>query len=175
MIRGATLALVLAVGSVVHAAGPPKGKFVIHQPLKSGWGPVALAIVSLEQGYPVPDTNYCPTEEGADPAKQICLGASLADHRGHIVRLLAATPNFGNGKDMRRFRQIGTHAMREIDGGRLIAVLEKTDKGYFWMPWVAPLDHGTACLPSDLIATFAIQTSARNQPGEAGRICVRPD
>jgi hypothetical protein len=47
--------------------------------------------------------------------------------------------------------------VRSVGGGRFIAVLERTDSGYFWMPYQEKMSRGRACLNKDVIKAFAIR------------------
>ena len=171
------LILLVAVGAMLgrvvtvpaRAADP-----VIDMARPAGWGPVALAIVQLRTGKVVPDLYYCPPlEDGQTEENMICLGASYLDHPGHVVRLLAQSPEFV-ATDRQIFRRIGGHAARRGPGGRVIALLENTDSGYVWMPWFGQIEHGTACLPTALIARFALVLPANARGGENGERCFAP-
>lgn len=176
MSRAGALALAvaaaLAPAPVLAQASPG---FAIERPSEDGWGPVALAIVSLGRGYPVPGKSYCAPPPDDLPQEEkdrwICLGASIADHKGRIVRLLAASPDFLPFEE-RHFQRIGAHAMRWMSGGTMIAVIEKTKDGYGWMPWTRPLSGKEACLDRALIERFAIKLPPAGRVGSDNSYCI---
>jgi hypothetical protein len=169
-IAPALLSIVAAIvaGTAVGAKPEPAPRFSMKPP--ANWGPLALAVIQLQGSDKRAPGYYCPPPEGPD---DFCFGAAMFDQAGGIRRVLAASPTFGR-KKLGIFRTIGGHAQISIRGGWYVALLERTDSGYTWVPWQAELDHGKACLPASLIKTFSITMPADAWAGENESWCFKP-
>jgi hypothetical protein len=140
-----------------------------------GWGPVAFAVVRLEASDDLAEGYYCSSEPEEKPPEEewICLGAAMFYREGWITRLIAASPDFGKQRGG-RFKTIGGHSqIAFLDEGRYLALLERTDNGYIWVPWDQGLKGRLACIPEQVVKTFAIELPASLPKNEDGESCVR--
>lgn len=166
---GSVLAAALAVlipAQVLaqEASAPP---FALQNPGK-GSGPVVLAEIRLERGYPNGE-SWCPADTNWET--DICLGADLVIHKGRVVRKLGADAGADPVYERDRFKQIGGHAVRYVGGGRRVAFIEQTDKDYWFMQWSAPVEKGRFCLPADAIEHFGVESDLAFTAGENGARC----
>lgn len=130
-------------------------------------GPVILALIETERGYPNGDW-YC--EPDPDP-ESICLGASIVIHPGAVVREYGGSANVDPGWRAAKFKQIGAHAVRWVEGGRWLAVIEQTDADYYYIQWKTDAGNGRFCLPQMLIDHYRLQARPDFKLNEAGDRC----
>lgn len=156
------------------AAASPREPFTISTPDSPGWGRIVLAVVDHDRARPS-GGYYCPppgpgeTEEEAS----ICLGADFVEGPATIVRYLSPRPEGWRDPGSRpRVRFIGGHAVRYVDAGRQLAILEQTDKGYLWRSWSTAIDHGWACFPDTVVSSFRLTSRLRLQPRGQASNCV---
>jgi hypothetical protein len=133
-----------------------------------GWGPVALAVVHFSGSDDLADGYYCPPPESPD---EICLGATMFYQGGWIRRVIAASPDFGSGR-AGRFKTIGGHAMTAIGEDTYVAILERTESRYTWVPWRVQLTAGKGCVPEDVLKRFSVVLPPDARAGEDGELCV---
>lgn len=126
----------------------------IPSPTVNGpWGPLALIVLDRDRALPTGDW-FCP--ESDDP-EEICLGASIVEGNGQIVRYLSApTEGWTRNGLVQRFRFIGGHAVRWVDSSRSVAIVEQTEKGYRWIVWSGTIERGFACFPQAIVDNFHI-------------------
>lgn len=144
MVAGLFLAL--------SAASDPAAKFRLTPSEDSG--PVVLALIDLKRGYPNGDA-YCPPD--IDWETEICLGASIVIHRGRIERRYGWSDNVDHKWRARKFKEIGGHAVRRVEGGRWVAVIEQTDRDHWYVQWKAPIEHRRFCLPEAMVAHYQLK------------------
>ena len=131
-------------------------------------GPVMLALIDIGRGYPNGDW-YCPPDTNGEA--DICLGADIVIHRGVIERRYGWSDNLDPKWRASTFKQIGAHAVRWVEGGRWVAVIEQTDKDYWYVQWKAPIDRGRFCLPDAMIAHYKLQAPPELRRSESGARC----
>jgi hypothetical protein len=150
-----SVAVVTLIGA--SAGATVREAFTIGTPDTPGWGPIVLAVVDHDRARPT-GGYYCPPL-GPDEREEdaICAGASLVEGPADIVRYLSPRPDGWRDPGPRpRIRFIGAHAVRWVDSGRQIAILEQTDKGYLWRVWSAGVDRGWACFPEQVVREFRL-------------------
>ncbi|MGH6788008.1 MAG: hypothetical protein ACREBO_14365 [Novosphingobium sp.] len=149
VVAGALAACLLA-GTAALADEP----VTLAVPDEPGWGPLRLVLVDHDRAYPDGDF-YCPP----DPDEQsICLGADYVRGPVRIARYLSpGSPDwrFPGRKPIVRF--IGGHAVRFVDAGLKVELLEQTDSGYLWRVWAGEVERGWVCFPDNLIERFKLQ------------------
>jgi len=119
----------------------------------STWGPIALIVLDRDRAFPTGDW-FCPD---SDDPNEICLGDSIVEGDGQIVRYLSApTEGWVRGGLRQRFRFVGGHAVRWVDAVRSVAIVEQTDKGYRWVAWSTAIERGWACFPQAVVDRFQI-------------------
>lgn len=136
----------------------------------SGWGPIVLAVIDQNRARPT-GGSYCPP---SDDPEEICLDASIVEGSSETVRYLSQRPE--GWRDPGRFprvRFIGGHAVRWVDAGRQLAVLEQTNNGYLWRSWSTSVGSDEICLPSALIDRFRITARIPLSVGADGSRCFR--
>lgn len=139
------------------AAASPREPFTITTPDNPGWGPIILAVVDHDRARPS-GGYYCPPP-GPDEREEdyICLGADLVEGPATVVRYLSPRPEGWRDPGPRpRIRFIGGHAVRSVDAGRQLAILEQTDNGYLWRVWSTSVDRGWACFPDQIVSSFRL-------------------
>lgn len=139
------------------SASPPQAivSLQVPPPTTSGaWGPLALIV--LDRDRALPTGGWTCGELPLDP-DEICLGASIVEGDGQIVRYLSA-PTVGWVREgpRQRFRFIGGHAVRWVDSQRSMAIVEQTSSGYRWVVWSAPIVRGRACFSQAVVDRFHI-------------------
>ena len=124
-------------------------------PTASGaWGPLALIVLDRDRALPTGDWTCGEVELDPD---EICLGASIVEGPGQIVRYLSApTDGWVREGPRQRFRFIGGHAVRWVDSRRSMAIVEQTSSGYRWVVWTAPIVRGHACFSQAVVDRFHI-------------------
>jgi predicted DNA-binding transcriptional regulator AlpA len=160
----AALGVLLAPGA---ASAEP---FSLASPTEGQWGRLVLAVVDHGRARPT-GGSYCPPPEGPD---EICLGASIVQGSAEIVRYLSPRPE--GWRYPGRFPQvrfIGGHAVRWVDAGVRLEILEQTAENYLWRVWSVPAGDDLVCLPRDLIARFRIRTSIRYRSRAGQENCFR--
>jgi hypothetical protein len=144
--------------------------FSLTSPAEGQWGRLVLAVVDHNRALPT-GGSYCPPPEGPD---EICLGASIVQGSAEIVRYLSPRPQ--GWRYPGRFPQvrfIGGHAVRWVDTGMRLEILEQTAENYLWRVWSASVDDDLVCLPPALIARFQIRTSLRYRSRAGQENCFR--
>ena len=117
------------------------------------WGPLAAIILDRDRALPT-GASFCPV---SDDPNEICFGEAVVEGEGEIIRYLSApTEDWTRSGLRQRFRFIGGHAVRWVDAPRSVAIVEQTDKGYRWVVWSAPINHGFACFPQAVVESFRI-------------------
>ena len=151
--------------NVPIVAVSPTSRFSLHPEGSSG--PVILALIETERGYPNGDW-YC--EPDPDP-ESICLGASIVIHPGSVVREYGGSANVDPVWRAAKFKQIGAHAVRWVEGGRWLAVIEQTDGDYYYIQWKTDASHGRFCLPQTVIDHYRLEARPDFKLNEAGDRC----
>lgn len=155
------------------AAASPREPFTISTPDNPGWGPLVLAVVDHDRATPS-GGYWCP-QPGPDESEDdyICLGASLVEGPATIVRYLSPRPEgWRDPGPHLRVRFIGGHAVRYVDAGRQVAILEQTDQGYLWRSWSTSVDNGRACFPDTIVSSFRLTSRLRLQSRGQENNCV---
>jgi predicted DNA-binding transcriptional regulator AlpA len=158
------LGLLLAPG----AAGAEP--FSLTSPADGQWGRLVLAVVDHDRARPT-GGSFCPPPEGPD---EICLGASIVQGSAEILRYLSPRPE--GWRDPGRFPQvrfIGGHAVRWVDAGVRLEILEQTAENYLWRVWSASIEDDLVCLPQALVARFQIRTRIRYRARAGLANCFR--
>ncbi|HMO74246.1 MAG TPA: hypothetical protein PKD48_02810 [Sphingopyxis sp.] len=136
---------------------------------RSGSGPVILALIETERGYPNGDW-YCPPEpEGAE--ETICLGAAIVMHPGRVAHRYGGSDNVDPDWRASRFKAIGRHAVRWMEGGRWLAVIEQTDQDYYYVQWKVDARGNRFCLPQSVIDHYGIEAMPRFKLNRDGDRC----
>jgi hypothetical protein len=135
-----------------------------------GSGPVLLAIIERGRGYPNGD-SWCPPDTNWET--DICLGASIVIARGRIVRILGASENVDPKWRSRKFKAIGGHAIRYMEGGRALAVIEQTDQDYYYVQWTTETKNNRFCLPQSMIDHYKLATDMRFAENKDGEHCYK--
>lgn len=157
------VAVALAAGFIAAGDGAPKFRLT---PQGSS-GPVILALIETERGYPNGDW-YC--EPDPDP-ESICLGADIVIHPGAVVREYGRSANVDPRWRAAKFKQIGGHAVRWVEGGRWLAVIEQTDADYYYIQWKTDASSGRFCLPQTVIDHYRLEARPDFKLNEAGDHC----
>lgn len=165
----------LAALSLLATAAPasPREIFTIGTPDTPGWGPIVLAVVDHGRARPS-GGYYCPPL-GPDEREEdnICLGASLVEGPATVVRYLSPRPEGWRDPGPRpRIGFIGGHAVRWVDAGRQLAILEQTDQGYLWRVWSTSVDRGWACFPDQIVSSFRLTSRLPLRPRGGHDNCV---
>jgi hypothetical protein len=165
--RRASLA---ALGVLLASGAASAEPFSLTSPAEGQWGRLVLAVVDHNRALPA-GGSYCPPPEGPD---EICLGASIVQGSAKIIRYLSPRPQ--GWRYPGRFPQvrfIGGHAVRWVDTGVRLEILEQTAENYLWRVWSASVDDDLVCLPQALIARFQIRTSLRYRSRAGQENCFR--
>jgi hypothetical protein len=145
---------------------------------------VYAAIVSIEPRDGEYDGYYCPPEDPNDEGETICLGASILIQRGAIEGFIGARPDksdpwikAAHRTDVDgayvRLRMIAGHARRRVPAGRYLAVLEPTDKGYFYLQWYESVREAKGCFPSHLVEHYGARLELQQlKPATDGGRCI---
>jgi hypothetical protein len=130
--------------------------FTIAPPTEGTWGPIVLVVIEHRRAYPTGGYWCPPVDEG------MCLGASLVQGSARVVRYLSRRPEgWRDPGPVPQVRFIGGHAVRWVDAGVRLAILEQTDGGYLWRAWSSPADRGWACFDPEVISGFQITSQLR--------------
>ncbi len=142
----------------------------IEKPKDKEWGELYLVEIELPKSRPHPSEYYC---EGADDPESICLGASIIYRKGTLLRTLAST----DGKSLRgnkvSVKGIGRHAIRFAPAKYVVALLELTEDGYFWIPIQEDIEKSCFCLDNHAIEYFSINLKLKPRKSEAWNSCFR--
>lgn len=153
---GAVIAALVAAQPLAGSAPQAVVSLQAPPPATAGastWGPIALIVLDRDRALPTGNW-FCPD---SDDPNEICLGASIVEGPGQIVRYLSApTEGWVREGPRQRFRFIGGHAVRWIDSRRSMAIVEQTTSGYRWVVWTAPIVRGHACFPQAVVDRFRI-------------------
>lgn len=131
-------------------------------------GPVILALIETERGFPNGD-YYCPPD--IDWETEICHSASIVIHPGEVIRRYGASDNVDPKWRAAKFKQIGAHAVRWVEGGRWLAVIEQTDEDYYYIQWKADASRSRFCLPQSVIDHYKVQAKPDFKLNDAGERC----
>lgn len=132
-----------------------------------GSGPVILALIEMDRGYPNGDW-YCPPDPDEN---SICLGASIVIHPGTVLRRYGGSANVDPDWRATKFKQIGPHAARWVEGGRWLAVIEQTDEDYYYIQWKADASRGRFCMPAGMIEHYKLEAKPDFKLNDAGERC----
>lgn len=169
-LAGSLAALTLLAST---ATASPREPFAISTPDNPGWGPLVLAVIDHDRARPS-GGYWCPPvgpEESEDD--YTCFGASLVEGPATIIRYLSPRPEGWRDPGPRpRVRFIGGHAVRYVDAGRQLAILEQTDGGYLWRAWSTDIDRGWACFPDEVVTSFHLTSRLGLQPRGQASNCV---
>lgn len=167
MMRGAAR-LLAATGLLVSltAAGGAVPNFRLTPQGESG--PVVLALIDLERGYPNGD-YYCPPD--IDWEKEICVGGDYFIHPGVIVRRYGWSDDADLKWRAGKFKDIGGHAARWAKGGRWVAVIEQTDGDYWYVQWKASVERGLFCMPDAMIEHYGLEAPLEKRRLADGTRC----
>lgn len=146
------------------AAAPP---FMLAKHGK-GSGPVVLAEIRTRRGYPNGEW-WCPPD--TDWETDICLGASIIIAPGKLIRRLGATPDADAIYERGKFKFIGGHAVRYVDGGHYVAAIEQTDEDYWYIQWQVPVEKGRFCISPDAIVHYGMTSELPATIDEDGGRC----
>ncbi|MEA3013628.1 MAG: hypothetical protein QOD42_2173 [Sphingomonadales bacterium] len=129
-----------------------------------GSGAVSLAIVEYRGGAFLNFLSF-PQADGAPDG----VNGSLFEHRGARVARVLAGPRLPARITLRRVYP----EMAGMRRGRIrrLALLERTDGGYWHVQWDVQLQGRRACLSREAIAHFNIVVSSRS-PDADGAICL---
>lgn len=131
-------------------------------------GPVVLALIDIERGYPNGDW-YCPPDTNWE--EEICLGASIVVHPGTIVRRYGGSENVDPEWRAAKFKQIGGHAVRWVEGGYWLAIIEQTDEDYYYIQWKTDASQGRFCLPQAVIDHYRVEAKPDFKLNDDGDRC----
>lgn len=169
------LPLLLTATLIASAAtASPREPFSISRPDGGSWGPVVLAIVDHSRARPS-GGYYCPPPEPGETEEDeaICLGADFVEGPATIVRYLSPRPDGWRDPGPRpRVRFIGGHAVRYVDAGRQLAILEQTDQGYLWRAWSTRVVELWACFPDAVVSSFRLTSRLPFQTRGGAANCV---
>ncbi len=162
----------------LDGAGPRKraGEPQFHLTPKGESGPVILALIDLERGYP--NGGWICPPESDDGEESICLGASIVMHSGRVGRRYGGSDNVDPGWRAARFKAIGGHAVRWVEGGRWLAIIEQTDENYYYVQWKTAAVRNRFCLPQTVIDRYNIEATPRftlNRDGDRCYAVKLPD
>jgi hypothetical protein len=150
----------MIAGALLLALAAPSGITLVTP---SGSGDVSLAVVEWQGGTWL---NFLQFPPGPGVAEgQI---DSLMEHRETRVELVLAGPRLPNRITMRRIYP-ETAGIR-IGPVQKLAVLERTEGGYWHDQWDTEVRDGRACLSRDAIEHFHIAVPHRT-PDRNGEIC----
>ncbi len=158
------VAVALAFGLIAAGGAAPKFRL---KPQGSS-GPVVLAVIDIDRGYPNGE-SYCPPD--MDWETEICLGADMVIHRGSIERRYGWSDNIDRKWQARKFKQIGAHAVRWVEGGRWVAVIEQTDADYWYIQWKLPIKAGRFCLTDAIIDHYRLEPLPGSRRQRDGARC----
>lgn len=145
-------------------------QFTISAPADGTWGRLVLAVVDHGRAYPS-GGYWCPDDEDADT---VCLGADLVEGPADIVAYLSPRPAGWRDPGPRpRVRFIGGHAVRWVDAGRRLAILEQTSGSYLWRVWSVPVERGWACIDPLIVQRFSLTTQLRFRRRGPSEHCFR--
>ncbi len=141
----------------------------IEKPTDKEWGELYLVEIELPKARPHPSEYYCNSYE----PDTICLGASVIYRKGRLLRTLAST----DGKSLKRrkisVKGIGPHAARYAPATYVVALLERTDDGYFWMPVQEGVEKGRFCIDNHTIEYFSIKMKLMSRKSKEWNSCFR--
>jgi hypothetical protein len=142
---------------------------------------VYAAIVRLEPQNGKYDGYYCQSD---DDENSICLGASILIQRGSIERYIGARPDLKNpwikaanladvDGSYVRLRMIAGHAQRRVSAGRYLAVVEPTDKGYYFLQWYEKVRETAGCFPKNVVEHYGARLQLQQlKPDADGGRCL---
>lgn len=126
---------------------------------------VTLAVISVEEG--IQEGYYVPE---AGPDDIVIGGDPILMQPAKLIRRIAGPP-------MPDF-----HKVRRLAGGyrigyqraipRMIAILEHTGQGYYFVQWSQTLTGRFACFPKEVREHFKMRFPASNKPNAGGAICI---
>ncbi|MBN8843454.1 MAG: hypothetical protein J0H88_09420 [Sphingomonadales bacterium] len=131
-------------------------------------GPVVLALIDIDRGYPNGEF-YCPPDTNWET--DICLGADIVIHPGTIEKRFGWSDNVDRKWEANKFKQIGAHAVRWVEGGRWIAVIEQTDADYWYIQWKVPIEAGRFCLSDAMITHYRLEAPTGLRRKKDGARC----
>ncbi|MEZ0243029.1 MAG: hypothetical protein ACAH11_06605 [Sphingomonas sp.] len=156
-------ALILAA-LLLGAAPPPDDPIGIESPEPDKYQ-VTLAVISVEKG--VEEGYYIPD---AEPDDIVIGGDPILIQPARLVRRIAGPP-------MPDF-----HKVRRLAGGyrigydraipRLLAILEHTDQGYYYVQWSQRLTGRFGCFPREVREHFKMRFPPNLKPNAGGAICI---
>jgi hypothetical protein len=151
----------MAFAALLLALATPSG---IRLATPAGSGTVSLAIVDYEGGTFLNFLQF-PEADGEPDG----VNGSLLEHRGARVARVLAGPRLPARITLRRVYP----EMAAMRRGRIrrLAVLERTDGGYWHVQWDVQVRNRRACLSREAIAHFNIVVPGRT-PGADGAICI---
>lgn len=165
-------AALAALGALLMSGAAGAEPFTLSAPTggSSPWGPIVLAVVEHNRARPS-GGYYCPPPVEED---EICLGSAFVQGSAEIIRYLSARP--AGWRYPGRFPQvrfIGGHAVRWVDAGVQLAILEQTQSGYLWRVWATTARDDLVCLPPQIIERFQIRTRIRYRSHGGAENCFR--
>jgi hypothetical protein len=152
----------------VYSAAPPLGK--IAKP-NEDWGNLYLVHIVLPAAKRHPSEYYCPMNENGE--QEICLGATIVYRTGTIKKTIAAYTAEAIGRRSVRVKGLGPHAAKRVGGSEVVALLEKTDDGYWWMPMTWEIEDREFCLDDDFVERFTVKLQLDPVDSDKDESCFR--
>jgi hypothetical protein len=152
-----------ALAALLLALAAPSG---IRLATPEGSGAISLAIVDYSGGAFLNFLSF-PQADGAPDG----VNGSLFEHRDARVARVLAGPRLPARITLRRVypEMVGMRRGRV----RRLALLERTDGGYWHVQWDVHVQGRRACLSREAIAHFNIVVPGRT-PDANGAICIDP-